>query len=609
MRRSARIPVATALAAVAAVVCPAAADAHARLVRAEPPDAAVLAGAPRQVRLWFSEPVVRALSSAWLTGLDNGTRTELQVRTRAGDVPQLVIALPQVPRGTYALSWRVLSRDDGHVEHGLLAYGVGQRADPHAAAAIEDDGNGVTLRPLDVAARWLILAALTALAGAIAVAAFVGQGISGAAFRRRAVVLAGWSAALGVLAGVVLLLTQAAQLGGLGTTGALLTRTRFGTLWLAQEAILLAGAIVLLLRRRHRDSGRLWAAGALAAGAAAVHALGSHAAAIGSASATAVAVDTLHLLAAGTWAGGLLALVVGLWPARRDRQRPSRELVTLCLRRFARLALWSGCVLAVTGVYALGLQVASLDALLTTAYGGALLVKIGLLCAAGAVGLVTVALARRSPLPRPGRVVALLALETAIALLALLAVATVTSLAPARGPEFTSEGVGVPSTLTRTSDDLLLTLSAKPNQPGRNLFTLLAATTRRPPPGRIVGVRMSLRAAGVAGVTKSMREIEPGRYAVVADVPQPGSWQIDAIVQRTGSTSRSAAFAWAIGPERTLGVTVSDRRLRPLLSPLSAAAAIGLLLVAISLLVRRHIRPRGGPARTRLAVRDSIERI
>ena len=57
------------------------------------------------------------------------------------------------------------------------------------------------------------------------------------------------------------------------------------------------------------------------------------------------------------------------------------------LRRFGALAAGSLAALLITGLFMSGQQVASLDALLTTLYGRALLLKIGLAAAVALIGL------------------------------------------------------------------------------------------------------------------------------------------------------------------------------------------------------------------------------
>ncbi len=79
-------------------------------------------------------------------------------------------------------------------------------------------------------------------------------------------------------------------------------------------------------------------------------------------------VDAVHLLAAGTWVGGLLVLAWAL--VRAGDEVPPGAVV-----RFSGVAFTSVCVLAVTGLYQSWRQVGTLSALVETPFGRLLLLK------------------------------------------------------------------------------------------------------------------------------------------------------------------------------------------------------------------------------------------
>ena len=74
-----------------------------------------------------------------------------------------------------------------------------------------------------------------------------------------------------------------------------------------------------------------------------------------------------------------------------------------------------------------------------------------------------------TPLPLR-RLPALVAIEGTLGLLVLLITGLVTASAAPRGFEFTTVPEEVPSALSQTVDDLVITLGAKPNRPGQNVF-------------------------------------------------------------------------------------------------------------------------------------------
>ena len=127
--------------------------------------------------------------------------------------------------------------------------------------------------------------------------------------------------------------------------------------------------------------GKVWA-GLLAVGLAIMltTSLNSHAAA----SKTAwllVPNDWLHLVSMGVWVGGLsglsLALPVSLRVLKAGSGDRTRLLAAL-IPRFSRLALLAVIVLLLTGTLQAIVQLGSFEALFNTAYGVALLVKLGL---------------------------------------------------------------------------------------------------------------------------------------------------------------------------------------------------------------------------------------
>ena len=87
--------------------------------------------------------------------------------------------------------------------------------------------------------------------------------------------------------------------------------------------------------------------------------------------------DILHVLAAGSWIGGLFFVLIA---ELRERRRTGRgnALLAEILPLFSQVALIAGALLIGTGVLASWLHVASPDALVSTRYGRILLTKVGL---------------------------------------------------------------------------------------------------------------------------------------------------------------------------------------------------------------------------------------
>lgn len=576
-----------AVSAGAAALLPAPAAAHVFLVRSEPADTASVSSVPHEARLFFSEELRPSYTRVELRRLDGRPVRIVSVRVSGREV---TASLPAgLPHGTYTVGWRVMSVEDGHLGQGSVVFGAGARV-----AAVDRPGEPAPPPP-EVVLRWLNLSLVAVLVGAFAVVFLVLPVASSDRMRRRALTTAAGAAALALPVGLGLLAWQTSRLakaatGSLPELAAGLLASHWGAVWLGRElliACLLALAVALLRRTsRTRRAGAVAAALALALVLA--QALGGHANGLPTGRGLAVLVDGAHLLASSVWVGGLVTLVIAL----RGGARPT---VLACWRRFGVLAASAVAVVVVSGLYLAGRQVASLDALVGTIFGLALLTKTALLAAAGVFGLAgAVAVHRRTAAPR-------LALAEGSILLALVGVVGVlTAAVPARGPTFSASSPV--SAFTRSAGDLLVAVSIKPNRPGENVYDVRAVSTRRPSPARITRVRLAFTAAGGRTLeTAPLRSSGGGRYRLGgAELARTGTWQVAAIVERAGLPTARVTSAWTVAsatsPRR---VVLSDRPLRPLLTRAAAGAALVLLLAICIGIARRRLRGQRLPARTR----------
>ena len=104
-------------------------------------------------------------------------------------------------------------------------------------------------------------------------------------------------------------------------------------------------------------------------------------------SALLIPMDVLHVVAMSVWIGGLVTLVLALPGATRAFTTPDRtRLLAAALARFSPLALASVCVLLATGLVQSYVHVRSLDNLIDTGYGRAVLVKFCMLLVLIALG-------------------------------------------------------------------------------------------------------------------------------------------------------------------------------------------------------------------------------
>jgi copper transport protein len=585
------------------------ASAHADLVRSDPPNGSVLAHPPSVARLWFSEEISPKFSSARVVDRTGATIAGSGAQVGGGDPRQLTVDLPSLGRGTYGLVWRVLAEDDGHTTSGVVVFTIGAAAAAGTIPVAATAGPaGTAATPAGVLLRWLGLCALAGLVGCLAVAGPVlGRARAGSApdtvatgarlARRRLLAVAAGCAAAAAAVGVAALAEEclrAARAGGDWTLGQalfdLLTGTRWGYLWFARETALIAlVAVILGIRSRlggaptRRATALPVSAAALVLAVAGIEGLGSHSVAVESARAAAVVAYSLHVLTALLWLGALPALVLVLFP--RVPGLSPRELVRACRGSFSTLIVISVIVLVVTGLYGAGRQVPEPGQLLTTTYGRTLLLKSALLAAVGGLGLANSALLHGRRLDRPARLVRapgggassrrLIIAEASVGAVLLAAAGLLAETAPPRPPA-PAVPVAKSQAYDTTTGDLVVSVSATPNRPGANGFTVLAASSRRPPPAPIDGVTLKLGRSGESR-TLPLRQIEPGRYFGTGRLDSAGPITITAVVRRAEERI-TVTIPWRVSP-KAAPPTVARPEYR--LAPYVDAVALCVLVLAL----------------------------
>ncbi|MFF9849149.1 copper resistance CopC/CopD family protein [Streptomyces litmocidini] len=362
------------------------ASAHAALTGSDPKDGAVVATAPKEVNLTFSEQV--AMSADSIRVLDPAGRRADTGEIRdlcSGSVVRYGVGLRAgLPDGTYTVAWQAVSADS-HPVAGAFTFSIGAPSTTSVALSEQAPGGGL-VGALYGIARYLAYAGFAVLVGGGAfVLACWPRGASVRAVQQT--VVRGWLTLTGATLAMLLLrhpytgsgkLSDAFDLAGLKTvletkTGAALTSR---LLLLGAAALFVAVLFGAYARRtdpkekKDLSFGLALGGTVVAAGIAGTWALAEHAS-TGLQPGVAMPVDILHLLAVAAWLGGLTVLLVALYRA------PFVE--RSAVERFSKVALGSVAVLAATGLYQSWRQVGSWSALTGTRYGQLLLVKIGLM--------------------------------------------------------------------------------------------------------------------------------------------------------------------------------------------------------------------------------------
>jgi copper transport protein len=332
-----------AIAILAALAAPAAAAAHANLVRSLPANGAVLARPPAVVRIVFDDSVQ---VGPGIEAIRNGGRSVLAGRPHVADEQTLVVPLRRgLADGAYSVRWSIVS-DDGHFESGVLAFAIGLgRPVPMAALSPEATEPNAG----DVSSRWLFLAGTLAAVGIslFALVARVGDERIALTLSSAAVLTALGAAEEAHRVGLE---TRAGAALGAGFVAAVVVASLAGAATLERRA--LPPAIVLAL------------------GLAIVPSVSGHALDRGLARVNLVA-DVLHVVGASAWVGALLGLLL-------VRDSPPRRAVAL--------AAAGVVLLAATGVVRASFELLHLSQLWNTSYGITLLVKTALLLVTLAAG-------------------------------------------------------------------------------------------------------------------------------------------------------------------------------------------------------------------------------
>ncbi len=391
------------------LLVPAALWAHTKLLSSDPANGATIGTPPSSIRLVFSERAALAMASVRLVS-GAGTTNLTPLALDPHNPNEIVAPISGSLRaGTYTVLWRVAGRD-GHPIRGTVSFTfagasgptVGTTSPAPAASLAQDDqveGVGIALGGAIgfILVRWLAFISIFLLIGAVVFKHYVvarAAPLESDVFGRIASVN---SASLGMAASVALALTailklshESSDMPGMPIAGLL-----FGSTWgMALFAqLLLALVAVAAFRAAHSDSYSTrstgWQVAIVASLAAGVTpAFGGHAIA-GENALLAVSADIVHILAGSAWLGTLAVIVIVGIPAALkspDEIGPGARAASL-INTFSPLALLSGGSVVATGLGSSVIRLPSVDALWTTPYGVALLLKlifVAMLFAAGA---------------------------------------------------------------------------------------------------------------------------------------------------------------------------------------------------------------------------------
>ena len=564
------------LAAIGLLAFAPAAMAHAILEGTSPARGITVKKQPKIVIFQFNEPVESSFGAVRVYDA-KGNQVESGTISRPKGQSSVAIGLKSgLPEGSYTATYHVISADSHPVSGGFV-FSVGKPgATPKTVAQLTAGDNvgqatkagfavarGVTYAAIAIAIGSLAFLVLTWLPALRLVAGADARWREASErFSRRLHLLLLLALAAGLGSEVCQLIFQGATgTGGTfwgavnGTVIREVIHTRFGTIHLL-DLIAFAAFLVLAAPRGWSPVlrpasvgatglaaprfGRLELAlmGGLCGFLAISPALAGHAE-TQSPSGLLIPTDTIHVAAMSVWVGGLVVLIAVLPVATRALDPPDRtRLLSAVLLRFSPIALASVCAILVSGLVQAYVHVRSVDNLINTGYGRAVLAKMLLLVCLIALG----AYNRQRAVPRmkalaaggsaPGSEGLWLRRSLRTEVLLLAVVIAVTSVLVSYAPANVTSASG-PFSATKTMGPLELQMTVDPAATGNNLmhFYLINAKDGSQFNGsKEFDVSMSLPSKNIGPLQADPRKAGPGHYVVLgASFVPGGKWKVQVV--------------------------------------------------------------------------------
>ncbi|HEV3475413.1 MAG TPA: copper resistance protein CopC, partial [Actinomycetota bacterium] len=507
-----------------------AASAHALLRDSTPKDGTILDSAPSEVVIDFTEPPDLGLSEITILDGDGEDVGAGEIEELSGEGNRVRVTLPDVGDGVYTVSWRVLSRVDGHVTAGSFSFGVG--VEPSALPAPGADPGGVLTQrptPLSVAGRWAFYWGLALL---------FGGAIAGLAVFRKPVPattrlsLIAWAAALVGLVGMFL-----AERSSVGVSiGALLSSER-GTILIARTTVVVVAGLAVLYLLVRPSRAALVVLAVASAAAMAVHAYAGHAGAAESWRWLKVGVQWVHIGAVGVWIGGLVWLLAGTW-GRNSREKGR------AVGRFSFIAGIALGAVAVTGAIRAFNEIGfSPGRLFDTGYGlsvvGKVVLAVGLI-AVGAYNRYRLVPALKSGKARLGTLRRTAGSEIALAAGIFGVTGIMAGLAPpTQYGAAAAEQAGVTATGSDFAETTRIELTATPGTAGPNTFQVRVEDfdSGDPLDARQVTLRFSIPERSDIGTSELPLRLEDEVWVGQGtNLSVGGTWEVAVLVEQTADS-------------------------------------------------------------------------
>jgi len=483
------------------------ASAHSQVISSSPADGQRVETSPKELTFLLSEPADLSTMVVTLTGAAGPLNVFGEPIDRGvNGVGHQTVSIPvtqTLAKGLYRVTLKVTSKFDGHTSSSEMVFGVATDVVTPAG----DDGQGTTSFP-DRART--VLQGVTLIGAGIAFGLLILSGLSGGRGQRTALVCALVAAAAAVCGGLLWHVGNGLVVAVAGTVGSLLLA-------------LLAG--VPSVGGRWRE----WLAALGLVIAVAPLALVGHAAAQGG---MMTVLSTLHIVTTAAWSGAVLAGAIVM-------VKSGKRMRLSILRRVSLVGSITFLISLITGLLLANGLVPSVAGLFGSLYGWGLVAKSLLV-----IPVLLLAIWARARMNRGSS--ASLVVEAGL----LITIVAIGVLVASQPPPAAAKFQPTPSWQADTSaaalnaDDLLVSVQVDPNTPGSRFLVVKVDDTRRPSPGKVVGVKASLGDKDPQPLVQGA----DGLWTTRVDVTEPGPTAVHVAVARDGLPVAVANSTWTVAP-------------------------------------------------------------
>jgi methionine-rich copper-binding protein CopC/putative copper export protein len=530
--------------------------AHAAFLGASISDGSVLSEAPPSIELAFNDKILLDASSVELVYIGHSETVQLPLSTKVSDTV-IVANLPVLLKGQYVVRFTVVDPADLHKTVGSISFGVGVLA-PYSNASEQ------------ITSSWLS-ALLRALSDVLI---FVLIGISLIAVRtvksnnNLVDEIIRWVALLAIGLASIWFVLVVLDIASVGVENINFFSLMFTSDPGRRAVIGLPMAYCLtFLARLLRESEDVEVTQYLARALcgmgvilAIIASMGGHTP-IGGNALVGLVIHSLHLYSLGAWVGVLAVVYVVT--------RKNSEYRWLWSSATQIFTIAAPLVIA-TGIFLTGRVAVTVTSLLTTNYGWRLIGKLFISLVMLLFGFVAGRLMRGGKQPR------IVNGELALALIAVCFASTMATSAPAVGKQYEPLEQAAPQILTGNVQDLTVNASLVPALTGPNMLQVRVLNTRKPAPGVVANIVVTLYSGDGIAIAQRSSTIESG---VVEwndiDISVPGDVRIRVDINRPESPVAPFVSNFnVLSPTApTVKTVVSDQRLQPF------TQVIGLLLM------------------------------